>query len=222
MAWNDFVPQRQGRDSRVATIVGPHGLFQIAFAGADRDGGTSYFYQDERGRFGFLVEEHLVGEIRFDVKLATARGPESALAFKTSEDNEAIFRSNIDFFFKTRNWILPWRSLGASSATITVVFSWKLLQSRSATTDSAAVQIKTRELKSTQIEGPGGRFDIAFAGSDPHGWHCYYYEDKRDSIWFMALLSFEPAPTWDVARATITPWGQVGNHKTSSDNEVIF
>jgi hypothetical protein len=95
MAWNDFVPQRQGRDMKVTAIDGPLGPFQIAFLCVYRDGdGTSYFYQDERARFAFLVEEHLVGEIRFDVKLATA-GPGSPLAFKTSADNEAICRSNI-------------------------------------------------------------------------------------------------------------------------------
>jgi hypothetical protein len=48
MAWNDFVPQRQGRDLRVVTIDGPQGPFQIALADTHRDRGTSYFYQDER------------------------------------------------------------------------------------------------------------------------------------------------------------------------------
>jgi hypothetical protein len=62
MAWNDFVPQMQGKDLKVTTIDGPHGPFQIAFAGWDRDGGTSYFYQDERTRFGFFVEKHMERE----------------------------------------------------------------------------------------------------------------------------------------------------------------
>jgi hypothetical protein len=71
VAWNDFVPQMQGRDSPVATIDGPHGPFQIAFAGTDRDDGTSYFYQDERARFGFLVDKHFGAEPWIDVKHAT-------------------------------------------------------------------------------------------------------------------------------------------------------
>ena len=74
MAWNDFVPQMQGRDVPVATIDGPHGAFQIAFAGTNRDDGTSYLYQDERVRFGFFVEKHLTGELCIDVKWATTGG----------------------------------------------------------------------------------------------------------------------------------------------------
>jgi hypothetical protein len=129
MAWNDFVPQMQGRDLKVATIDGPNGPFQIAFVCMYRDGdGTSYFYQDERARFGFLVDKHLVGEIRIDVKLASAGGPSSGVAFKTSQDNEEIFCSNIEFFFTTRIWMLPWRLLTPSSAKIIVNFSWSIVQ----------------------------------------------------------------------------------------------
>jgi hypothetical protein len=128
MAWNDFVPQMQGRDLPVATIDGPHGAFQIAFAGINRDDGTSYFYQDERVRFGFLVEKHLTGGLCIDVKWATTGGVESGLAFKTSKDNEEILCHNIELFFKTRHWIRPWLPRDANSATVTVIFSWNIVQ----------------------------------------------------------------------------------------------
>jgi hypothetical protein len=128
MAWNDFVPQMQGRDLPVAMIDGPDGAFQIAFAGINRDSGTSYFYQDERVRFGFLVEKHLTGELSIDVKWATAAGVESGLAFKTSKDIEEILRRNIELFFKTRHWIRPWLPRDANSSAVTVIFSWSIVK----------------------------------------------------------------------------------------------
>jgi len=127
MAWNDFAPQRQGRDLRVVTIDGLQGPFQIALAGTHRDGGTTYFYQDERAHFNFYVEKHFEAKPWIDVTRAFI-APSSPLSFKTSKENESIFRSNIELFFKTRSWTSASRRGDHSTAKVVVIFSWTIVQ----------------------------------------------------------------------------------------------
>jgi hypothetical protein len=127
MAWNDFAPQKQGKDLRVVTIDGPQGPFQIALAGTHSDGGTSYLYQDERARFEFYVEKHFKAKPWIDVKRALIV-PSSRLSFKTSKENESIFRSNIELFFKTRSWTSASRRGDHSTTKVVVLFSWTIVQ----------------------------------------------------------------------------------------------
>jgi hypothetical protein len=190
--WN--IAQIDGRTIKVTQIDGPNGPFEIAAVRLLREEGTRYFYQDQRGRFFFLAIRGSKPESNWEIH--------SEPPFRTSRENEAFFRQNIEYFFKTR------------TAATSILFPWKI-------SDPIPVA-KAREFKSTRIQGPSGPFDIAFAGSNSHGLHCYYYQDERNSFWFMALFSSEPAPTWDVARATISPWGLVGNYKMSPENEVIL
>jgi hypothetical protein len=110
----------------VITIDGPQGPFQIALAGTHRDGGTSYFYQDERARFNFYVEKHFDAKPWIDVKRAFI-APFSPLSFKTSKENESIFRRNIELFFKTRSWTSASRRGDHSTAKVVVIFSWTIV-----------------------------------------------------------------------------------------------
>jgi hypothetical protein len=186
------IAQINGRAIKIEKIDGPDGLFEIA-AVRNSPEGMRYLYQDQRVRLFFFA---MIGSKPKHWEIL-ADDP----YFRTSPANEAFSRQNVEHYFNTR--------YGETS----LVFRWGI--------GGPAPAVAPRVLTSTRIEGPSEPFDIAFAGSNDYGWHCYYYQDGRDSFYFMALLSFEPAPTWDVARATVKPWGVVGNHTTSLENEML-
>jgi len=131
MTSQEYVPQVKsalGRDLRVAAIDGPDGRFWIAFGGMRREEGSDYFYEDTRGRFWFWAEcDYRQTPPRWEVKNATQQMQHGGL-FKSSPLDEAFFRRNIEFFFKTRDWTGPWRPGDASTANVPVIFSWSVVQ----------------------------------------------------------------------------------------------
>ena len=129
MTSHEDVPQVKsvlGRDLRVGAINGPDGRFWIAFEGMRREDGTDYFYEDERARFWFLADcDFGQTPLRWEVKNATQRFRGGGF-FKSSPQNEAIFRRNIEFFVKTRYWMEPWKRGDGSTAEVSVSFSWSV------------------------------------------------------------------------------------------------
>jgi len=126
MTTENVVPQINGRDLKLANIDGPNGRFVIAYAGTRKESDDGFFYQDERGRFGFYAALRIEAIKRWDVTSATT-GAWSGVPFKTSYENELTFRQNIEFFFKTRRVTDPTR-LGDGSYTDTpVTFSWRIV-----------------------------------------------------------------------------------------------
>jgi hypothetical protein len=129
MTADEYVPDVTGflgPDVKVTAIDGPNGRFWIAFAAVRRGGGNDYFYEDERARFCFWAEFYY-GQMptHWDVKGATRQLQGGGL-FTSSAENAAVFRSNIEFFFKTRRWTDPARPGDASSAQVPVSFSWSV------------------------------------------------------------------------------------------------
>jgi hypothetical protein len=125
MTTDNATPQMQGRDLDVVRIDGPNGPFDIAYAGANSEGEHAFFYRDPRGRFFFYAEFYTKPPRRWDVTRAT-NGPRSADMLKSTGDNDAVFRENITFFLRTRDWMNPGEPADASVATRPVSFSWKI------------------------------------------------------------------------------------------------
>jgi len=124
MMTENAIPEINGKDLKITEIDGPKGRFGVAFVGSDKDGDHRYFYQDERDQFSFYVDFESKPIVRCVVTRATkGSGP-----FRTSNDNESCFRQNIEFFFKTRHWLSPWRPGDDSSAVTPVSFSWRIVQ----------------------------------------------------------------------------------------------
>ena len=117
------IPQVNGRDLEVAEVEGPNGLFHVALAGSRKEGGSGYFYQDGRGRFFFYAFWIIKPIKRWDVSFAT-KGPWTGGPFTTTRENEAIFKKNIEFFFKTRSVLDPAQPGDGSFAEFPVNFSW--------------------------------------------------------------------------------------------------
>jgi hypothetical protein len=117
------IPQLNGRDLKVAEVEGPGGVFHIAFAGARKDGDRGYFYEDSRGRFFFYAFWIIEPTKHWDVSFAT-KGPWTGGPFKTTPENEAIFKKNIEYFFKTRRITDPVLPGDGSYAEVPVNFSW--------------------------------------------------------------------------------------------------
>ena len=131
MTSGEYVPHvtsALGRDLQVAAIDGSNGRFWIAFGGTRREEGSDYFYEDERGRFWFWVERDY-GQTPpgWEVKNATTQ-MQGGASFKSIPQNEAIFRSNIEFFFNTRRSSAPWKPREGTTAKVPVSFSWSVVQ----------------------------------------------------------------------------------------------
>jgi hypothetical protein len=116
-------PQVNGRDLKVAEIKGPNGSFHVAFAGSHKERDNGFFYQDTRGRFFFYAFWNTEPTKHWDVAFAT-KGPWTGGPFKTTPENEVIFKQNIEFFFKTRYVLDPAKPGDGSFAEFPVNFSW--------------------------------------------------------------------------------------------------
>jgi hypothetical protein len=112
-------PEEMGAMSQGRTV------FEIAFAGGDKDGNHYWFYQDLHGRLCFFAELSRKPVINWSITGAMT-GVRCGLPFWTSQNNEAIIRQNIEFFFKTRAWTTPVRPGDESTAKTPVTFSWKI------------------------------------------------------------------------------------------------
>jgi hypothetical protein len=124
MSSEDTVPKVYGISLELTEIYGPSGPFAVAYAGTSKESADGYFYRDQRGQFGFFAEMRADPE-GWDVNGATT-GAWSGGLFVTTRENEAAFRQNIAFFFKTRNWVRPERPGDASTVATPVTFSWSI------------------------------------------------------------------------------------------------
>lgn len=127
MTTDNSIPQVYGKDLQVVEIEGPCGRFKVAAAGARPEGGTGYFYQDERGRFFFYEEFIGSPAVSRNVTRATT-GAWSGIAFETTSENEGCLRQNIEFFFKTRVPYDPKRLGDKSTAELPITFSWRIVR----------------------------------------------------------------------------------------------
>src|ERR1700722_13392573 len=92
-------------------IHGPSGEFAIAFAGSMPDA-YCFLYEDEKHRFFFYAQMDFKPVWWVAVE-ATSAGKGSGPPIRTSSEEEARLRGNIEFFFKTRFYISPERELKA-------------------------------------------------------------------------------------------------------------
>jgi hypothetical protein len=123
----DHTPPRiNGRDLEVFPIDGPHGSFEVGYAGSNSEGERTFFYRDERGRFFFSAEFLTKPRTSWDINGATRAGTADPL--KTSAGNAAVFQQNIEFFLTTRDWSSPGQTADASIAGRPVRFSWNIEQ----------------------------------------------------------------------------------------------
>jgi hypothetical protein len=123
----DTTPKISGISLKLTPLEGPGGRFQIAYAGTRKESDDGYFYQDDRGRFGFYAQLRTTAGASWNVNRATT-GAWAGGPFRTSRENEAVFRQNIEFFFKTRHWLDPERQGDASTLGTPVTFSWNVVQ----------------------------------------------------------------------------------------------
>jgi hypothetical protein len=124
---DDAPPKIDGIPLKLTRLEGPGGPFKIGFAGIRKESDSGYFYQDDRGGFGFYAESRDKPATGWDVNYAS-RGAWSGAPFKTTPENEAVFRQNIEFFFKTRDWLNPEQPGDESTLGVPVTFSWKIAQ----------------------------------------------------------------------------------------------
>ena len=127
MMTDNSIPQRNGIELKVAEIEGPNGGFKIAFAGTRPEESFIYFYQDLRARFFFYATMISKPKISWEVTSATL-GLGRGVPFMATRENEAIFKQNIEFFFKTRNWIRPKEYGDDSMAAAAIAFSWGIVK----------------------------------------------------------------------------------------------
>jgi hypothetical protein len=120
-------PQINGRDLKVAQLDGPGGPFKIAFAGAHKEGDHAFFYQDARGRFFFYGELTTKPALAWKIFRATL-GAWTGTPISVSADDEAVFRENIEFFFRTRSWFIPHQPGDGGTAAAPVTFVWKVIR----------------------------------------------------------------------------------------------
>jgi len=126
MTTENVVPQINGIDLKIAQIDGPNGRFDLAFAGAHKEGDNGFFYRDERGRFFFYAERYSAPSISWNVTHASTEAWSGA-SFKTSPENEEIFKKNIEFFFKTRRSSDPTKRGDDTSEPTLIKFSWRIV-----------------------------------------------------------------------------------------------
>ena len=121
---NEETPKIYGFTLKLTEIDGPSGPFAIAYAGTRKESDDGYFYRDSRGEFGFYAA--LQGKLEIWVVTGATTGAWCGGLFWTTRENEAAFRQNLEFFFKTRHWGDPERPGDASTAATPVTFSWRI------------------------------------------------------------------------------------------------
>ena len=124
MATKSSTPQIEDDDPSLVPIDGPDGRFWVAFTGSRREAPFGFLYRDSRARFGFYAQVDRNAKA-WNVS-RTSAGAWTGAYFKTTANNEAIFRRNIAFFFETRNPLRPAQP-GDGSAGQTI-FSWDIIQ----------------------------------------------------------------------------------------------
>jgi len=119
-------PQVNGRDLKLVALSGPAGEFEIAGAGARKDGEVGYFYRDPRAEFFFLVELRTAATPPHWKVFAAMTGAWSGSAVRFSAQDEAAFQQNIRYFFQTRQGLSPTRPADSVTATWPVTFEWQV------------------------------------------------------------------------------------------------
>lgn len=116
------VPTIRGKQLRLHTLDGPNGKFEIAGAGTDKEGTTTYFYRDETMQCFFLVSLRTQPNPSWLVSSVGQFGK----ALRASVEQEVLLKQNIEFFFKTRDWSNPGNPAKTGVGDWPVDFQWRV------------------------------------------------------------------------------------------------
>ena len=116
--------QENDDDLNLVEIDGPDGKFWVAFTGMRREAPFGFFYRDSVAQFGFYADVDRNTKT-WNVS-RTSAGVWTGAYFKTTADNEAIFRRNIALFLETRDALEPAKLKDRSAGP--TIFSWNIVQ----------------------------------------------------------------------------------------------
>lgn len=103
-------------ESRIVTLQGPGGEFGMAFDGAHRDG-LHFLYRDSKHQFFFYADTNPTPIWTITIEFADR--------LTVSRDEANRIESNIEFFFKTRDYLRPEREV---SFVKVVTFRWRIVR----------------------------------------------------------------------------------------------